>query len=80
MSNASKALQVRLNPKAYELLESLIEAVSDNPQLLSQMIAVDKKERDGYRGFNGRKPTAQTMVLRRALTLGLAQLKSEILK
>lgn len=70
----SKPHQVRLNPKDEALLNQLIESTTE--ETLTLMIEADRSHREGYRGYNGPKPSAHTLILRRAISIGLNAMTS----
>ena len=68
--------QVRLNPCEQMLLEELLSQIT--PALLDQLTHIDREGRTGYRNFSGAKPASKSLVLRRAIQLGLPQVISEL--
>jgi hypothetical protein len=68
--------QVRLNPHEQTLLEELLNHIT--PALLDQLTHIDREGRTGYRNFSGAKPASKSLVLRRAIQLGLPQVISEL--
>ena len=68
--------QVRLNPCEQMLLEELLSQIT--PALLAQLTHIDREGRTGYRNFSGAKPASKSLVLRRAIQLGLPQVISEL--
>ena len=77
MTNLSrKQHQVRLNPQEQMLLEELLSQIT--PALLDQLTHIDREGRTGYRNYSGAKPASKSLILRRAIQLGLPQLISEL--
>lgn len=76
MTNLSKAYPIRLNPEENHLL-SLLEALI-SPDMLQHLITKDRDKREGYRGHSGRKPQPRSLILRRAVELGLPLVSQEL--
>jgi len=76
VTNLSKAYPIRLNPEENHLL-SLLEALI-SPDMLQHLITKDRDKREGYRGHSGRKPQPRSLILRRAVELGLPLVSQEL--
>ena len=63
--------QIRLNPAEEMLLEELVITLTDAQR--EALINIDRQGRTGYRNHSGRKPTAKSLILRRAIQIGLPQ-------
>lgn len=74
----SKKVDVRIYEPQISQLEQLIKHLKLDSSLLETWIEQDKKERENYRNYSGKKPTAKGLILRKALALGLSQLENEI--
>ena len=68
--------QVRLNPHEQTLLEELLSQIT--PALLDQLTHIDREGRTGYRNYSGAKPASKSLILRRAIQIGLPQVISEL--
>lgn len=66
--------QIRLNPAEDTLLDELISALTDEQR--EALTNLDRRGRAGYRNHSGRKPTAKSLILRRAIQIGLPQVLS----
>ena len=77
MTNLSrKQHQVRLNPQEQALLDQLLSQIT--PALLDQLTHIDREGRTGYRNYSGAKPASKSLILRRAIQIGLPQVVSEL--
>jgi len=76
MTNLSKAHPIRLNPEESHLL-SLLERLM-SPERFEHLVAEDRAKRKGYRGHSGRKPQPRSLLLRRAVELGLPLVSQEL--
>lgn len=74
MNLSKRQHQIRLNPAEETLLIELLEAITE-PQRES-LITLDREGRDGYRNHSGRKPTPKSLILRRAIQIGLPHVLS----
>ena len=63
--------QIRLNPAEEALLAELVGTLTDEQR--EALINIDRQGRAGYRNHSGRKPTAKSLILRRAIQIGLPQ-------
>jgi len=86
MSNPEKTIrrlgpsrETRLNPEGEAHYQELYNLLDGSPELLAQWITEDRAKREGYRNHSGRPPQLRSLLLRRALELGLAQLHAELL-
>ena len=68
--------QVRLNPREQMLLEELLSQIT--PEHRDKLTHIDREGRTGYRNYSGAKPASKSLVLRRAIQLGLPQVISEL--
>ncbi len=68
--------QIRLNPNEETMLEQLLEDLTDEQR--EALINLDRQCRSGYRNHSGRKPTAKSLILRRAIQIGLPQVMDSI--
>lgn len=59
-------------------LNTLIQHLESNPELLENWREEDKKNRINYRDYSGRKATAKSLVIKRALESGLKLLSKEL--
>lgn len=76
MSNLGKPHQIRLNPNEEALLLQLMEA---NTATRTEYLAtMDRECRSGYNNYSGRKPALTSLLLRRAIQIGLPQLAEEL--
>jgi len=76
MTNLSKAHPVRLNPEESHLLGLLERLMS--PERFEYLVTEDRAKREGYRGHSGRKPQLRSLLLRRAVELGLPLVSQEL--
>lgn len=76
MTNLSKAHPIRLNPEESHLLSLLENLIS--PEGLNHLITKDRDKREGYRGYSGRRPQPRSLILRRAVELGLPLVSQEL--
>ena len=76
MTNLSKAHPIRLNPEESQLL-SLLERLM-SPERFEYLVTNDRGKREGYRGHSGRKPQPRSLLLRRAVELGLPLVSQEL--
>lgn len=76
MTNLSKAHPIRLNPEESQLL-SLLETLM-SPERFEYLVTKDRDKREGYRGHSGRKPQPRSLLLRRAVELGLPLVSQEL--
>lgn len=76
MTNLSKAHPIRLNPEESQLL-SLLETLM-SPERFEYLVTNDRDKREGYRGHSGRKPQPRSLILRRAIELGLPLVSQEL--
>lgn len=76
MTNLSKAHPIRLNPEESQLL-SLLERLM-SPERFEHLVTNDRGKREGYRGHSGRKPQPRSLLLRRAVELGLPLVSQEL--
>ena len=68
--------QVRLNPHEQNLLDQLLSQIT--PAILDRLTHIDREGRTGYRNYSGAKPASKSLILRRAIQLGLPELISEL--
>jgi len=71
--------ETRLNPEGEAHYQELYNLLEGRPELLAQWITEDRDKREGYRNHSGRPPQLRSLLLRRALELGLAQLHAGLL-
>jgi hypothetical protein len=76
VTNLSKAHPIRLNPEENQLL-SLLERLM-SPERFEYLVTKDRDKREGYRGHSGRKPQSRSLLLRRAVELGLPLVSQEL--
>ena len=76
MTSLSKAHPIRLNPEESHLLNLLERLMS--PERFEYLVAEDRAKREGYRGHSGRKPQPRSLLLRRAVELGLPLVSQEL--
>ena len=67
--------QIRLNPTEEQLLSELLNTLTDEQR--ESLIGIDREGRTGYRNHSGRKPTPKSLILRRAIQIGLPQVLSD---
>ena len=73
--STSKTIALRLNPSEYDLLELIETQLSDD--LFNSWIEEDQNQRGEYRNA-GRKPSRVSILLRRAIQVGLSSIQDEI--
>jgi len=69
--------EVRLNPGGEAHYQELYDSLEPQQELIEQWIIEDRSKREGYNNNSGRPPQLRSLLLRRALELGLAQLHAE---
>jgi len=69
--------EVRLNPAGEAHYQELYDSLEPQQELIEQWIIEDRSKREGYNNNSGRPPQLRSLLLRRALELGLAQLHAE---
>ena len=74
MNLSKQQHQIRLNPTEETLLDELINTLTDEQR--EALINIDRQGRSGYRNHSGRKPTPKSLILRRAIQIGLPQVLS----
>lgn len=67
--------QIRLNPSEESLLNELLNSLTDEQR--ESLITLDREGRTGYRNHSGRKPTPKSLILRRAIQIGLPLVLSD---
>ena len=70
--------ETRLNPAGEALYQELYNFLEGESELIAQWITEDRSKREGYRNHSGRPPQLRSLLLRRALELGLEQLHAEL--
>jgi hypothetical protein len=73
--STSKTIALRLNPSEYGLLKSIEDQLP--PALFNGWIEEDQDQRGEYRNA-GRKPSCTSILLRRAIQIGLSSIQSEV--
>ena len=68
--------QVRLNPHEHALLINLLNHIT--PEHRDKLTHIDREGRTGYRNYSGAKPASKSLILRRAIQLGLPQVIAEL--
>ena len=76
MNLTKSQYQVRINPAENKILTELLESFTDEDK--AHLIALDREGRAGYRNHSGRKPAPTSLLLRRALQIGLPLLAKEL--
>lgn len=76
----SKKVDVRIYEPQISQIDRLINQLNSNPNLFGEWVDADKKQRDNYNNYSGKKATAKGLLLRRALSIGLHHLENEITK
>ena len=69
MNLSKRPHQIRLNPTEETLLDELLTTLTTEQR--DALIEIDRQGRDGYRNHSGRKPTPKSLILRRAIQIGL---------
>lgn len=80
MKNLGKPHQIRLNPTEETLLSQLMEehTADETKARIEYLTNIDREGRAGYRNHSGRKPALASLLLRRAIQIGLPQVAEEL--
>ena len=78
MSQLGPKRELRLNPEYEQIYQDLYDLVTQNPEVLARWISEDRAKRGGYRNYSGRRPQLRTLLLRRAVDFGLAEVHHQI--